>query len=252
MRIKYRAKQEGVAGRKLAKHILLAKTPWANRELPACDIPSMITQEEKAYYLYVTELFRGAGEVIEVGSWLGNSTFHIVYGLTKNPIFRGRVLHVFDDFVWRSSWMNRHYPYENLPENYTCFQTLFEQYVQPIKSHLRIARRRLIVQDGNEKVRDLDWSEESIEMCFIDCGRSLAINNAWYDVLSPSFVPDVTLIMMEDWQLHKQRPRRAYNQTKEFTDSKGRALQKIDELLNGALATFLYKGPQGRRRSPKC
>jgi hypothetical protein len=79
-------------------------------------------------------------------------------------------------------------------------------------------------------------------MCFIDCGGNLDINNAWYDAVSPSFIPDITLIMMEDWQLHKQRPRRPYNQTKQFTDSKGRALEKIDELIGGALATFRYKG----------
>jgi hypothetical protein len=79
-------------------------------------------------------------------------------------------------------------------------------------------------------------------MCFIDCGLNLDINNAWYDAMSPSFIPNATLIMMEDWQLHKQRPRRPYNQTKQFTDSKGRALEKIDELIGGALATFRYKG----------
>lgn len=241
---------DGVSRRELAEHILRAKTPWCNRELPYCDIPSMITHEEKAYYLYITELFRGRGEVIEVGPWLGNSTFHIVYGLVRNPAFRGKVLHVFDDFVWRSSWMNRHYPHEDVPKNYACFQPLFERYVRHIKSHIHAARRRLIVQDGNEKVRDLAWSGKSIEMCFIDCGMNLAINNAWYNVLSPSFIPDTTLIMMEDWQLHKQRPRRAYNQTKQFTDSKDRALEKIDELLDGALATFLYKGSKGRTRRP--
>jgi hypothetical protein len=233
----------------LAKHILRINTPWSSFEVPHCNIPSMITEEEKAYYLYVTSFFSGKGEVVEVGPWLGSSTFHIVSGLVRNPAFSGKVLHVFDDFVWRSSWMDRHFPHENPPSNYSCFQPLFERYVRRIKSHLRIARRRLIIQDGNEKVAAFAWKGQSIEMCFIDCGRNLVINDAWYDVLSPSFIPDTTLIMMEDWQVHKERPRRAYNQTKQFTDNKGRALEKIDELLGGALATFLYRGSTRRCRT---
>jgi hypothetical protein len=47
---------------------------------------------------------------------------------------------------------------------------------------------------------------------------------------------------MQDWQLYKEQPPKWYNQTKEFTDSKGSALELVHELADGNAGTFLYRG----------
>jgi predicted O-methyltransferase YrrM len=70
----------------------------------------MISPEECKYYRWLGRFFTGAGAVVELGPWLGCSTVHILAGLERSPGFRDRRLHVFDDFVWRSSWMDRHLP----------------------------------------------------------------------------------------------------------------------------------------------
>ena len=48
--------------------------------------------------------------------------------------------------------------------------------------------------------------------------------------------------MMQDWRLHREVPVQWYNQTKQFTDSKGNQIELIHELTNGGLATFLFRG----------
>ena len=52
-------------------------------------MPGMISEEEARYYEHIGGLYRGHGEAVELGPWLGKSTRHIIRGLDKNSeIFR--------------------------------------------------------------------------------------------------------------------------------------------------------------------
>jgi hypothetical protein len=84
------------------------------------------------------------------------------------------------------------------------------------------------------------WNGQPVEIMYIDCGRTLAVNEAWYKIFSPSFIPNVTLLVMQDWGLHRERPRRPYNQTLLFTNSHP-DMELIHELSVGCVATFLYR-----------
>ncbi|MDO9060875.1 MAG: hypothetical protein Q7U92_17905, partial [Bradyrhizobium sp.] len=55
-------------------------SPWTQqaRISDANAIPGMISEEEGQYYEYIGRLYRGHGEVIELGPWLGKSTRHII------------------------------------------------------------------------------------------------------------------------------------------------------------------------------
>src|SRR5258705_1052894 len=108
-------------------------------------IPSMITEEEAKYYLYATRWYSGKGEILEIGPWLGSSTWFIVHGLLKNRNFAHKRLNVVDDFIWRSSWMDRNYPNADKPQNHESFEHLFKRYAESIKQHLSVNRARLIV-----------------------------------------------------------------------------------------------------------
>jgi hypothetical protein len=101
----------------------------------------------------------------------------------------------------------------------------------------RIAPDRL-----NACLPPLTWADGPIEMCVVDCGRSIEANEAWFSRLEPHFIPDRTLIVMQDWQLFKEIPVRWYNQTQLFTAGKGRTLDLVHELARGSVATFLFRG----------
>lgn len=226
---------------KLKICVLEEKTPWADRVCETSGIPGMITKEECQYYSYIGQFYSGKGEVVELGPWLGNSTLHILKGLEDNPNWTGRKLHVYDDFVWRD-WMNKWVTPEERLEVHQDFSALFDKYASKISSSIIKKKNKIVKYDGNDDVPDIIWSGRPVEIIYVDCGRTFEVNDAWFKIFSGSFIPDTTLVIMQDWRLHREIPYKWYNQTKQFTDSKGAGLQLIHELCNGGIATFLYRG----------
>lgn len=227
----------------LDRHILDRAAPWVAAPVREYGVPGMISDEERRYYDWIGGAYSGAGEVVELGPWLGRSTLHIVRGLMASPAFRGRVLHVFDDFVWRASWMDDYYREPDRPGDGACFQHIFERYVAPVADLLEVRRAKIADHGDNSFLPDLTWAGGPIEIAYVDCGRTFEVNEAWYRALGPAFIPNRTLVIMQDWQLYKELPPQPYNQTKEFTDSKGPTLELLHELVAGAIGTFLYHGP---------
>jgi hypothetical protein len=222
--------------------VLHPQPPWQRLPVEPSGIPGMVSDEECQYYEFIGRFFAGVGETVELGPWLGRSTHHILKGLTSNPHFHGKRLHVFDDFVWRSSWMDRHPLGTSCPSNHEDFRYLFDQYTASLQEHITTQRRKFGDYDGNEAVAALTWDAGPIEFLYVDCGRTYATNEGWYSQLVRSFIPNRTLIMMQDWRVHREIPVQWYNQTKQFTDSKGDQIELIHELSGGTLAAFLFRG----------
>src|SRR6185503_19273484 len=187
--------------------------PWRWSRPPGGDIPGMITVEEARYYAWLGRSFRGVGEVVEIGSWLGRSTVCLMSGLARNPAFAGRRLHVVDDFIWRSDWMDA-YVTEPPPPHGASFRPLFDRYTAAIADRLAVETRKVCDYAGNEHLPGLEWSGAAIELLVVDCGRTLAANEGWWRVLSASFLPSTTLVVMQDWQTWRETPVKPYNQTR--------------------------------------
>jgi len=234
-------------GERLTASVNESQAPWLALEVNEKSIPGMITKAETQYYLYVGRFYSGRGEVVELGPWLGRSTSYILDALLQNPNFSGRKLHVFDDFIWRSAWMDERAGEQKTMPNHADFRALFDKHTAGLAEHLEVRKRRISTYDGNEDVPPLAWNGRPVEMLYVDCGRTLAANEAWYELFEPHFLPGATMIVMQDWGLHQQVPVRWYNQTKQFTDSKGDALQLVHETLGGSVAMFLYRGSSANR-----
>jgi hypothetical protein len=202
----------------------------------------MITAEEARYYRWIGRRYRGRGAVVELGCWLGRSTSCLLDGLRRSPGFSGKRLVVVDDFVWRSSWMDGYYDAADRPANHASFRSLFDRHTATLAGDLDVRTAQLSPDDGNEHIQPFAWGGEPVELLVVDCGRTVTVNQAWWDVLAPSFVPRETLIVMQDWQTFRELPPRPYNQTKEFTDAKGAALQLEHELRHGDIGAFRFLG----------
>lgn len=230
------------SGVELGVHIMDKNPPWNAELLEDYDMPGMITREEAKYYKWISGFYSGKGRVVELGPWLGASTRSIIVGLRSNQAFSGQKLLVFDDFVWRKSWMDPYVEEKDRLANHQSFRHLFDRYTAPVAPDLTVQRARFAAYDGNESVPPLQWNSGAIELMFVDCGRTIAANEGWYSALSPYFIPDKTIIVLQDWRLHREVPFRWYNQTELFTLSKKQELQMIHELNDGGAATFLYVG----------
>ena len=202
----------------------------------------MISRETCQYYSYIGQFYSGKGEVVELGPWLGRSTFYILQGLISNPNFSDKKLHVYDDFVWRTFYMDDKVSEEERLDNFQDFMHMFEKYTVAFKDHIKAEKRKVTTYPENEDVPQLVWSGDPVEFIYVDCGRTYEVNEAWYKIFSGSFIPDTTLIIMEDWRTYRDVPVKWYNQTVQFTESRGSALELIHELKGGGVATFLFRG----------
>jgi hypothetical protein len=200
----------------------------------------MITDEEARYYEWIGALYEGLGAAIELGPWLGKSTKHIIRGLKNNPQFCDQKLYVFDDFIWRTSWMNQHVAEHERLANHADFRRFFDLHVKDIQSCLIVSTAKIVDYEGNEHLPRIKWSGQPIEIMYIDCGRTFEVNEAWFEVFSECFIPGVTLLVMQDWGTHRERPRLSYNETLLFTNAHPE-LELIHEVSEGWLATFLYR-----------
>ncbi|MDH3639399.1 MAG: hypothetical protein OES09_13215 [Gammaproteobacteria bacterium] len=228
----------------LTRSILEVNGPWENETLTPSNIPGMLTESDKKYYMYITRYLRGFGEVVEVGPWLGCSTFHILTGLRRNTNFSGKRLHVYDDFVWRSDWMNKWLSGTSIqpPPHLTSFRELFERNLDSYKDLISVFTRKLSDSEGNEHLPAIEWNGGDIELCFIDCGRTMEQNIAWYRVLESAFISGKTLIVMQDWQMHKAVPVAWWENIKLFTDRFSESLDLIHEVRGSGIGTFIYRG----------
>jgi hypothetical protein len=226
----------------LGIYIMCDTPPWKSIGNNVTKTPGMITAEEASYYDWLTRFYKGTGRIVELGPWLGSSTIAIQAGLRKNPNFANEKIQVFDDFIWRKSWMDPYVQLDDQLPNHSDFRHLFERYTSSIANDLDVHQSRFAVYDGNDAVLPLQWVKGDIEIIFVDCGRTIEANDGWYKSLSPHFIPGVTLVVLQDWRLHRELPRKWYNQIDIFTESKGDQLELIHEVNDGGIATFLYTG----------
>jgi len=229
----------------LFREVLNRKTSWSDLQIPHCPVPSMLTQDEMCYYHYITSFYSGVGAAVEIGPWIGSSTYNIVGGLLNNPAFsEDKRLYVYDDFVWRASWMDKWLRDTDIksPDDLASFQPLFDNMTQKFSSHIEAKAMKLFDAGDNSDVPWFKWEHGPVELCIIDCGRSLLLNEYWYNELEAHFIPDHTIIVMQDWQNFKNVPEVFSENTKIFTDSKLHHLDQIHELRNSGTATFIYRG----------
>ena len=113
------------------------KAPWLQISVESLTMPGMTSDEEAQYYEYIGTLYEGFGAAVELGPWLGKSTRHIIRGLRGSPQFNNKKLFIFDDFIWRKSWMDRHAPEHLRLPNHSDFRALFESFVKDIQSDLK-------------------------------------------------------------------------------------------------------------------
>ena len=62
----------------LHKFILSHDAPWLDTKIRDTRIPGMISEEEKKYYTWFGQFYTGEGYIVELGPWLGCSTFYIL------------------------------------------------------------------------------------------------------------------------------------------------------------------------------
>lgn len=83
------------------------------------------------------------------------------------------------------------------------FRDLFDTSTAAVADHLVVETVAILPTSADPIRPRLRWDGGPIELCWIDCGKTRETNEAWYGALSPHFLPDRTLVVMQDWGSHR-------------------------------------------------
>lgn len=225
----------------LKRWVMNSASPWRSLSPEPLPFPGTLTEEDAQYLSYITRFYSGVGELVQLGPGLGLSTQHVMRAVSSNPHFQSKTLYIYDDFVWRSGWTDRHLTeVVSAPPNHANFLPLFETFVKSIRDKIQITKGKFVDSEEVKYLPPVKWIGRPIEMMIVDCGCTVQTNQGWYDQFSHSFVPDKTLIVMLNWRLHRKTSRKDFAQIRQFTEQHP-CLELIHEVSDGRIATFLYQ-----------
>jgi hypothetical protein len=168
--------------------VTLLVSDFSDVELPALPAVPGMTSPAECRYLYwlASSQLGGAGELVEVGSWLGRSSLHLAAGLRHAGA--GAKLHCFDGFTWAPSDPGK----SDLPlKPGDNFQQYFEANVSPFKELVTATRTR---------IADIAWSGEAVEVLFLDAPKKLPEITRCLEVFGPCLIPGKSIIAIQDYQ----------------------------------------------------
>jgi len=174
--------------------------------------PTMISGEERRYLYWLgRSAWTGAGDVVEIGPWLGGSTVCLAAGMRDSGHDTTRRLQVFDNFVWRG-FMSARAPLPLGPGE--SFQPFFLENVAAfgdmIESHARALPDEEIDTDreasskrfsAEESVPPLDrFTRGPIEIVFIDGAKSWRGMRHLLEILREHLIPGTSLLVCQDYK----------------------------------------------------
>ena len=191
----------------LRASVMEDRPPWSDLSVDPIAMPGMISEEEARYYEYIGQSYEGRGEVIELGPWLGKSTRHIIRGLERNPnLLTRRSMSSMILYGGRVGWTG-------MCRSATSFRTT-PIFARSLKDTFKGCGRNSTLpgqksptMTATRSLTRVHWDRAPIEIMYIDCGRTLQANEGWFEVFSSSFIPDVSLLILQDWRTHRERPR---------------------------------------------
>jgi hypothetical protein len=190
------------------------RSPWrgVRVQMPP-HIPSMISLEEKNYLYWLTrDMWNGVGDIVEVGPWLGGSTWCLAAGMEANSRRTDGVsLHVIDNFRWRP-FMSERAPLKLAPNE--SFRPYFEQNLAPKMSLLRIHEQSLPDDDsatlavsGGVRADTADLPlysgrelSRGVAILFVDGAKSWSGLVHLLREIGPRFLRGETLLVLQDFQ----------------------------------------------------
>lgn len=186
--------------------------PWSATACRLPDsLPTMITPPEASYLRWLGETFwDGRSDVVEVGPWLGGSTWCLASGMARrddrDPAAR---LHAVDNFRWRS-FMSARGP---ALEDGASFRQLFEENLAPFAPLLEVHEVRLPDEhQGDIELgapgRDYDSGlplladdavARPVQILFVDGAKSFPAFAHMLHVLAPHLT-DPALLVLQDYK----------------------------------------------------
>jgi hypothetical protein len=154
------------------------------------------TAEATLFQTMAAELFNGRGTIVDAGSFLGKSAFHLASGMCASPHFvAGRdKVHCFDLFrVVHYTTIAFFRDRLGLQVGHgASTREVFERQVAPVREHLE-------VHEGD--LHTIAWRREPITILMIDVAKSVGLSSRAIELFFKDLVPGASWVIHQDYHL---------------------------------------------------
>jgi hypothetical protein len=183
-------------------HEIFERKPWLSSQEEIAGMPSGMLGDLEGALLYflARDYFRGFGEMVDAGSFLGSSSYCLAKGLDENKILKtksGR-LHAFDLFeIWREQESSSTVMASELSRNFGISVADGESTLPTYMANLGALGRHIRVNRGD--ITEMKWGGRPIEILFLDICKNKKV---WRHVLRmfyPSLIPGISVVVHQDY-----------------------------------------------------
>jgi len=166
--------------------------PWkrvAADEIATTRAYTFLEERQLAVWL-ARDRYRGRGEIVDAGAFLGGSALSFAIGLDRNERVAdsekvGRI-HSFDTFEWLP-WIRKDF----LPPDVEFGKSFLGRYHDTLKKY----ERSIVIHPGDISTRA--WRFGPIEILFVDCAKSFATNAAILRLFFADLLPGGYLVQQD-------------------------------------------------------
>ena len=154
----------------------------------------MTSIDEQLYFRHYAErIFRGKGEIVDLGCWLGSTTISLAGGLLKNraALKKGRLIHAYDVFIWES-WMDAHKTGCRKP--YEPGESFLDEYRARVQPYEKLVK----IYPGD--LTKTSWTGNPIEFLLIDAMKSWELAQAIVRNFYPSLILGTSYLLHQDFK----------------------------------------------------
>ncbi|MGE5342891.1 MAG: class I SAM-dependent methyltransferase [Candidatus Omnitrophota bacterium] len=162
-------------------------------------IPTMLTPEEIQYLYWLGRSWNGSGRVMEIGCWLGGSTFCLASGMRDSGHDATKRLKVLDNFIWRPFMAER----AALPlQPGESFEPYFLKNMAGFENIIDTRACALPDDPGSHENIFTGFLNDSdtLDILFIDGAKSWPGMRYLLKTLNRYFVPGQTLLVCQDYK----------------------------------------------------
>jgi hypothetical protein len=176
-------------------------------------ISTMISDEEKQYLYWLTSsVWRGSGQVVEIGPWLGGSTYCLAAGMQSSGHETKKRLVVYDNFVWREFMSERDTAvlkpgdcfHSEFRKNISTYKSIVDSYKQALPDEFiqsdQDAISKRYVKEENVAIFQGLPNSQPVEILFVDGAKSwLGLKHLLFHV-TERLIPAESILVCQDFK----------------------------------------------------
>lgn len=179
---------------------LFAARPWRRitpADLgPARAVPAMLRDEESRFYFWLgRDWARGAGEIVDLGCFVGGSTARLAAGHAAGG--HPGLVHAYDQFTASEEAKARHLYAAGLP----AFEG--EDILPVARALLEPWDRRITFHRGDLMTKR--WSGDPVEVLVLDASKTVALADHCAAEFFPALIAGRSVVVQQD-HLHQVQP----------------------------------------------